>query len=177
MVTTGYRIGEIADETGFPPSTLRYYEEEGLLPAPDRTPAGHRIYDVSHLERLRFMARAKRLGLTLEEIADLADAWDNRECTITHGQLVALLEAKLAQAHDEIVEITRFADQLQAVFERVTGERPDPAAVALTAAARRRSPMSPRRLSVASVTCPSTRPPREPTVVGNSRWVGCRRDP
>jgi len=88
VVHSGYRIGEVAEQTGFPPSTLRYYEDEGLLPAPDRTAAGHRVYGERHLRRLQFMARAKRLGLTLEEIADLADAWDTRECRITHGQLV-----------------------------------------------------------------------------------------
>lgn len=121
MVQAGYRIGEAADETGFPPSTLRYYEDEGLLPEPDRTPAGHRVYRERHIERLRFMARAKRLGLTLEEIAELADAWDNLECSITHEQLLDLLDSKLAHVHDEIVELTRFADQLEDVYERVAG--------------------------------------------------------
>lgn len=121
----GYRIGEVADATGFPPSTLRYYEDQGLLPDPGRTPAGHRVYTDTHVERLRFMARAKRLGLSLAEIAELAHAWDNEPCSITHEQLVGMLDAKLAQIHDEIVELTRFADQLQAVFERVTGRPPE----------------------------------------------------
>jgi hypothetical protein len=39
-----YRIGEVADATGFPLTTLRYYEDQGLLPPPERTPAGHRVY-------------------------------------------------------------------------------------------------------------------------------------
>lgn len=120
----GYRIGEVAEATGFPPSTLRYYEDEGLLPPPDRTPAGHRVYGDQHVRRLQFMARGKRLGLTLEEIADLADAWDSRECRITHEQLIDLLDAKLAQVHDEIVELTRFADQLDEVFQRIAGHAP-----------------------------------------------------
>ena len=121
-MVTGYRIGEVADITGFPPSTLRYYENQGLLPQTERTPAGHRLYGQGHIERLRFMSRAKRLGLTLEEIADLADAWEHQQCSITHQQLVDLLDAKLAQVHDEIVELTGFADQLAGVYERVTGQ-------------------------------------------------------
>lgn len=121
MPADGYRIGEVADATGFPPSTLRYYEDAGLLPEPERTPAGHRVYHDTHIARLRFMSRAKRLGLTLEEIAQLAQAWDNEPCAITHDQLVDLLDSKLAQVHDEIVELTRFAEQLAAVFERVAG--------------------------------------------------------
>lgn len=119
MVTSGYRIGEVAETTGFPPSTLRYYEDEGLLPRPERTTAGERVYNQTHIDRLRFMARAKRLGLTLEEIAELADAWDNRKCSITHEQLVGLLDTKLEQVRDEIVELTRFAEQLEVVYGRV----------------------------------------------------------
>jgi hypothetical protein len=61
------------------------------------------------------------LGLRLEEIAELARAWDDEPCAITHSQLVGLLDGKLTQVHDEIVELTRFADQLAAVFERVAG--------------------------------------------------------
>jgi DNA-binding transcriptional MerR regulator len=120
-VADGYRIGEVAAATGFPASTLRYYEDEGLLPAPDRTASGQRVHGDAHVARLRFMARAKRLGLRLEEIAELARAWDDEPCAITHSQLVGLLDGKLTQVHDEIVELTRFADQLAAVFERVAG--------------------------------------------------------
>jgi DNA-binding transcriptional MerR regulator len=123
MASGGYRIGEIAEATGFPPSTLRYYENEGLLPEPQRTSAGQRVYDDSHVERLRFLARGKRLGLTLEEISHLADAWDHEDCSITHDQLVGLLDAKLAHVHEEIVELTRFAEQLEQVYRRVA-QRP-----------------------------------------------------
>jgi DNA-binding transcriptional MerR regulator len=117
----GYRIGEVADATGFTTSTLRYYEDEGLLPAPERTAAGQRVYSDAHVERLRFMARGKRLGLTLEEIADLADAWEDEDCAVTQEQLLELLEDKLADVHDEIVELTTFADQLQEIHQRVAG--------------------------------------------------------
>lgn len=121
MAVDGYRIGEVAEETGFPPSTLRFYEDEALIPAPDRTAAGQRVYSEALVDRLRFMARAKRLGLSLEEIAELANAWANQPCSITHEQLVGMLEAKLAQIHEEIVELRGFAVQLESVFERVAG--------------------------------------------------------
>lgn len=75
--------------TGFPPSTLRYYEDQGLLPPPARTAAGHRLYGQAHIERLRFMSRGKRLGLTLEETAALADAWAHEQCSTTHQHLNA----------------------------------------------------------------------------------------
>lgn len=104
MPAGGYRIGEVAEATGFPASTLRFYEDEGLVPRPERTAAGQRVYTDAHMERLRFMARGKRLGLTLEKIADLANAWENQACSITHEQLLELLDAKLAHVHDAIDE-------------------------------------------------------------------------
>ena len=65
-MTTGYRITDVAERTGFTPATLRYYEQIGFLPASTRTAAGYRVYDDSGLDRLGFVARAKQLGCTLE---------------------------------------------------------------------------------------------------------------
>lgn len=116
-----YRIGEVADATGFPVTTLRYYEDQGLLPPPARNPAGQRLYSDVHVERLELMARAKRLGLRLEEAALLADAWQYEQCSVTHDQLLELLETKLADVREQIGELTAFAGQLEAVHQRVAG--------------------------------------------------------
>lgn len=118
---TTYRIGEVADATGFPVTTLRYYEDQGLMPSPARSPAGHRLYSDVHVERLELMARAKRLGLRLNEAAVLADAWQHEQCSVTHEQLVGLLETKLAEVREQVAELTAFARQLEAVHERVAG--------------------------------------------------------
>lgn len=118
----GYRISEVAERTGFAPSTLRYYEELGLLPEPRRTTNGYRRYDDDHLDRLQFVARAKRLGLSLDEISDLAAARDDGECSVARSTLADLLDAKLAQVHEDIVEMTRFAQQLEQVYERIVGQ-------------------------------------------------------
>jgi MerR family copper efflux transcriptional regulator len=72
--TPGLRIAEVARRSGFSPATLRYYEDIGLLPATSRTRGGYRAYDERTLERLAFIARAKQLGCSLEEIADLTMA-------------------------------------------------------------------------------------------------------
>jgi DNA-binding transcriptional MerR regulator len=77
---TGYRISELAERTGFPASTLRYYEQQGLLPAVARTSGGYRSYDERTVERLSFIARAKQLDLPLDEIRDLAAVWDDGAC-------------------------------------------------------------------------------------------------
>ena len=71
-----YKIAEVARRSGFNTSTLRYYEALGLVPPAGRTSAGYRLYDDSSLARLAFVSRAKQLGCTLEEITELATAWD-----------------------------------------------------------------------------------------------------
>jgi MerR family transcriptional regulator, Zn(II)-responsive regulator of zntA len=65
------RIGELAAELGVNPKTIRYYESIGLLPAPQRSSAGYRLYGADDRERLYFIRKAKTVGLTLEEIRDI----------------------------------------------------------------------------------------------------------
>ena len=64
-------LGALAREAGVNPETIRYYERRGLLAEPPRTPAGYRQYTAGDRERLALIRRAKDLGFTLAEIADL----------------------------------------------------------------------------------------------------------
>ena len=75
-MTTAYRIKDVAARSGFSTATLRYYAKIGLLPQAVRTDTGYRLYDDRTLDRLSFITRAKQLGCTLDEIADLTTAWD-----------------------------------------------------------------------------------------------------
>jgi DNA-binding transcriptional MerR regulator len=95
-----------------------------VLPPPERSPAGQRIYRDHHVERLALIGRAKRLGLSLEEADVLADAWQRQQCAVTHEQLVALLEAKVADVSEYVAELTRFVDQLQVIYDRVADGSP-----------------------------------------------------
>ena len=70
-LSKGYRIGELATLTGLTRDALRYYEREGLLDRPARTPGRFRIYTSSAIERVRFIKRAQALGFTLAEIQEL----------------------------------------------------------------------------------------------------------
>ena len=64
-------IGRLAREAGVGIDTVRFYERRGLLPAPERTAAGYRLYDTDAAARILFIRRAKRLGFTLDEIMTL----------------------------------------------------------------------------------------------------------
>jgi hypothetical protein len=56
------RIGELGEATATKVETIRYYEQTGLLPPPERTSANYRRYDADHLARLSFIRRSRDLG-------------------------------------------------------------------------------------------------------------------
>lgn len=116
-----YRIAEIARRSGFSASTLRYYEQAGVLDAPERTPAGYRLYSDRDLERLRLIARAKDLGCTLEETAELVRAWDSDECGPVKHRLRALVHGKVAEVEVHLAEQAAFAAQLRATVDALAG--------------------------------------------------------
>ncbi len=68
MGVSEYTIGQLAKRVGLSPSTLRYYEEQGLLEPPARTASGYRIYDQAAEQRLMFIQRAQRIGFSLADI-------------------------------------------------------------------------------------------------------------
>lgn len=117
----GYRISEVASRTGFSTPTLRYYEEIGLIPEPERTPSGYRMFTDRHLRLLEFVSRAKRLGLPLGEIRTLAEAWDRMDCRATHDQLLALIESKLTEVRHRIGDLVRLREQLEGVHAELSG--------------------------------------------------------
>jgi MerR family copper efflux transcriptional regulator len=124
-VSSDYRIKDVAALSGFTPATLRYYEEIGLLPKPDRTAAGYRVYDDSTIDRLAFIARAKQLGCRLEEIAQLAGAWDGGECGPVQDQLRTAVTTKLAQAEQQIIELTALTADLRRAATGLEQHRPE----------------------------------------------------
>ena len=68
-----FSIGELSRRTNVKVPTIRYYEESGLLDAPERTEGNQRRYDVAGLERLRFIKHARDLGFSIEAIAALIE--------------------------------------------------------------------------------------------------------
>jgi DNA-binding transcriptional MerR regulator len=73
-------IGEVAAATGLTQRTIRYYEELGLLPAPERTEGDFRLYTAQDVRRLSEIARLKELlGMSLAEIKQIVEADEARE--------------------------------------------------------------------------------------------------
>ena len=69
------QIGELAESLGVTTRTIRYYEEIGLMPAPDRLEGGMRVYAKDDIRRLKFILKLKDLGITLKEMQELADIY------------------------------------------------------------------------------------------------------
>ena len=124
-MTTGLKIKQVAEASGFTTATLRYYEQIGLLPEASRTPAGYRMYDQRTLDRLSFIARAKQLGCTLEEIAGLTTAWDGGRCGPVQDQLRHLVAGKIAAAQHQLAELATFTGELQQTAAALERHRPD----------------------------------------------------
>ena len=109
---SGLTIGELADQLQLNPKTIRYYEEVGLLPQPRRSLSGYRLYSTDDIERLRLVKRAKLLGLSLNEIKEIAEyAIDGRCGTLEH-RLLALVEAKLGEIDQKIQDLVAFRKDL-----------------------------------------------------------------
>ena len=121
------RISELAEHAGVAPSTVRYYERIGLVPSPPRTPSGYRTYDDEAAARLVFVTRAKRIGLTLEQIAEVLPIWDGVNCAATHEQITRLVDMKRAEVLERMRELQQFADQLDEVRAALE-DTPPPAA-------------------------------------------------
>jgi DNA-binding transcriptional MerR regulator len=69
-------IGQLAKKVGVRTSTLRFYEDEGVLIPSDRTDAGYRLYSPDAIQRVEMIHRAQRLGFSLSDIRPLLDGWD-----------------------------------------------------------------------------------------------------
>lgn len=87
------RIGELADAVGTTSTTLRFYEEQGLLPETDRTPSGYRDYSPETVTRIDFIHRGKAAGLTLAQIREVLHIRDRGQSPCEHVR--ALLDARL----------------------------------------------------------------------------------
>jgi DNA-binding transcriptional MerR regulator len=109
------RISQLADQVGVATSTVRYYERVGLLELPARTPSGYRDYDEGAAARLLFISRARTMGLSCEQIAELLPIWNGTDCAAAHERVGQLIEDKKAEIAERITELEHFAAQLDGV--------------------------------------------------------------
>lgn len=79
-------IGTLARQAGLPIQTIRYYEQLGLLPKPQRSASGYRLYGDAAADRLLFIKKAQNLGLRLNDIKEILELADRGRCPCGHVQ-------------------------------------------------------------------------------------------
>lgn len=109
-------IGELAARSGSSRDTIRYYESNGVLPDPRRSGSGYRIYRPADVERLTFVAQAKGLGLTLDEIADTLKIVDEGREPCAHVR--DALRGRLIQTRARIDDLKALEARLQNALGR-----------------------------------------------------------
>lgn len=110
-------VSQLAEGAGLSADTVRYYERAGLLPAPERSPAGYRLYDEDMVARLRFIKGAQRIGLRLRQIRELLEVKDRGLCPCGHTE--ALLGKRIAEIDREVAELRDVRRELLRLRERL----------------------------------------------------------
>jgi DNA-binding transcriptional MerR regulator len=122
----GLRVAELAERAGIAPSAVRFYERAGLLSPAQRAPNGYRMFDESALEELVFIHRARSIGMSLEDIADLVAAWPVGECRSLQARMRDFLARRISQVREQQAELAAFERQIQAALDRLASRDPGP---------------------------------------------------
>lgn len=116
------RIGDLAEATGTPVETIRFYEREGLLPPPRRADNNYRMYLPVHAERLAFIRQCRNLDMTLDEVRALLALRDTpaQDC----GEINSLLDEHIGHVAQRIRELRALEKVLRALRARCTSPHP-----------------------------------------------------
>jgi DNA-binding transcriptional MerR regulator len=114
-----YTISELASELDISTSTIRFYEDKGLI-SPERTSGNQRFYTKKERARLKLILRGKRFGATLSEIAEMIGHGDSEITELDQiEKSLYYLEKKYAEVEAHIREILMFKDDLTALKEKL----------------------------------------------------------
>lgn len=117
-------IGEAAHASGISARMIRYYEKSGLIDAPPRTESGYRHYREQDVHMLRFIARGRALGFSMEQLRTLTDLWRNDQRS--SADVKALAQAHLHDLQQRIADLQAMADTLGTLARQCHGDaRPE----------------------------------------------------
>ncbi len=103
--------GEVSRQTNISARTIRFYEDRGIIPVPERDPNGYRNYNISIITRLKFIKNAQQLGFSLSEIKELSNMKisSNMSCESVHQKAVL----KISDINNKIDELNKIKDALK----------------------------------------------------------------
>ncbi len=121
-----FQIGELAKRCGVTTDTLRFYEKNQLIQPAGRSDSGYRLYSEDNQQQVRFILKAKALGLSLDEIKELLDI--KLEATEhSCAEVKAITSAKLAVIDEKIAELHRIRSALKKINDACCGHVSDDA--------------------------------------------------
>ncbi|OUM01073.1 Cu(I)-responsive transcriptional regulator [Variovorax sp. JS1663] len=119
-----FNIGEAAARSGVSAKMVRHYESLGLMPRVHRTESGYRQYTGNDVHTLRFIRRARDLGFSMAEIAELLKLWQNKRRASADVKRIALAHA--ADLRRRIEEMEAMKRTLERLADCCHGDhRPD----------------------------------------------------
>ena len=113
-------IGTVAKTTGIPAKTIRYYEEVGLTPPPDRAENGYRDYRKRDIETLRFVQRSRKLGFSIRDVGNLLTLWQDKHRASSDVKRLAL--EHIRDIEDRIDELKSIRDTLVQLTDTCHGD-------------------------------------------------------
>ncbi len=118
---SGHRltIGKVAAQTGCHIETIRYYEKERLLPSPERSEGGHRLYTSSLIERLVFIRRSRELGFSVQEIRELLSIVDGQQ--VSCERVKHLADTHLKDIRAKVSDLRRMEKTLGELSRQCSG--------------------------------------------------------
>lgn len=115
----GLSIGRLAKATGSKVQTIRYYEELGLMPAPERSQGNQRIYGARHQRRLAFIRHGRELGFSLDAIRQLLSLADQPDHACAEADAIA--REQLAAVRSRIARLRALEQELDRMVACGTG--------------------------------------------------------
>jgi MerR family mercuric resistance operon transcriptional regulator len=112
-------IGALAKRSGVLAETIRYYESEGLLPRPERSAAGYRLYGASDVERLSFIRQARELGFKVDSVRRLLSLADRKVDTC--DEVRGLASSHLAEVRTKLADLRRMERVLSDLIRSCEG--------------------------------------------------------
>ncbi len=116
-------ISQAAEHPGLPPKTIRYYEDIGLI-EPGRGANGYRSFGEADVHKLRFLARARALGFTIDDCRTLLGLWEDQQRA--SADVRAIAQKHLGEIEAKIADLRAMHGTLSHLIEACAGDhRPD----------------------------------------------------
>lgn len=139
-------IGEAAEAAGVSTKMIRHYEQIGLVPAAARTDSGYRQYTERDISVLRFIRQSRRLGFSIEQIAELLGLWSDAHRTSRSVKAVA--QRHVADLEQKMLEMAEMMQALERLVASCHGD--DQPHCAILAGLAAQSPAAPESGSIES---------------------------